>query len=1034
MRVFLYIFLTLTFLSSYVLPQKKAEGLKRLGIAHMQAGRLGEAIDQFNKFIAANPQLAEGYNLRGLCYEKRTEYQYAVFDFRRAVALDPLNSEYKKNLDRTLAAWHKLLYQNIEGYKRDIAIDPNKASPYLEVGKCYRWLEEWSQAEIWYDEYLKRDDNASPDEIIRYTEILAKTGSIVKGEKILKKYVERYPDDWRLWSRYGYFTLWLGKYKVAEDAFTKALGFKPFFKEAQDGLDLVKNQGYLVKYQPRSFEKVYPIDRYYSILKKNPDEDEVRFKLVQELINAKRYEEAYQQLQILQAKHNEEDQFKKLWYAVTSYRDSTFQTDVAKYTALLKENPSDKNSLLKLADAYGNMLYYDSAVEILSEYLQNVPEDQDPDVRFKYAQYSAWNYQWENAISALNILLKNDPENLEYQLLRGQIAAWTVQDMDLGEKYLLNVYSKMPKDIRAPLALSTIYSWKNDYETAKKYLDIAKTIAPNSPEVLSAASNYELHLSAYQELQTFEIRNEAGKLAEEGKCDEALAKYDEYRSQRTALTKEEMLEYADIVTCVKDYNRAIEIYDTLLSQGFDYEIALRRAKNYLWNGDTLKAVDELESLHLQQPDNMDTYLFLGDAYLTAKRYDDAMEVFQALYKKVEDHQKKKGEAETDQQETESKPEPVKIVREPLNDLLTNLSDEEVKEMINQRLMFLGDAFMKQKKYSIADDLYEQALDQTRDTATTRMLKQRIEWIPPYGISAGIHGVGRFFGFFLPTNIGISPLSNFYQDNQKLKFNNYGFRFEGGFIGFLSLGASWVRTRIHSLAGNKNFTAFKGTAALYFSQYFNISASYGPLNVLGEKLRYVGDASIRYEKEGEISAFSFSGYYDNNDVRLILYSQNSINLNAKIEIYRLTAKYELLKKFRINGYYTYYKISDSNEGNDLQLRIGRQFFDDSFIGYEYYFSDYAFISPYYYSPQNFNSHSLWGEYAYKPEVNLKIIAGGKIGYVPTVDFVIGEIFGEVSYNPVKTLTINGRVGLSNSSRYDSSYKSVSAAFSAYWSVF
>ena len=146
---------------------------------------------------------------------------------------------------------------------------------------------------------MKRDDNASPDEIIRYTEILAKTGSIVKGEKILKKYVERYPDDWRLWSRYGYFTMWLAKYSIAKNAFETALGFKPFFKEAQDGLDMVNNEAYVNQQSPRAFEKEYPIDRYYRLLRRKPKDIEMRYKLVDELIAANRIEEAYDQLKII---------------------------------------------------------------------------------------------------------------------------------------------------------------------------------------------------------------------------------------------------------------------------------------------------------------------------------------------------------------------------------------------------------------------------------------------------------------------------------------------------------------------------------------------------------------------------------------------------------------------------------------------------------------------------------------------------------------------------------------------------------------
>ena len=164
-----------------------------------------------------------------MCFEKRQEYPNARVDYRRAVALETNPStkrQYEENLRRLVETWYAILNKKIEGRLREIAINPNNAFNYLEIGKSYFWMEEWSKAEQWYDEYLNRDDNASADEIIRYSEILAKTGSIVKGERVLKKYVERYPNDWRLWSRYGYFTMWLSKYPAAKNV--HPLQFKRF--------------------------------------------------------------------------------------------------------------------------------------------------------------------------------------------------------------------------------------------------------------------------------------------------------------------------------------------------------------------------------------------------------------------------------------------------------------------------------------------------------------------------------------------------------------------------------------------------------------------------------------------------------------------------------------------------------------------------------------------------------------------------------------------------------------------------------------
>ncbi|MBI5731696.1 MAG: tetratricopeptide repeat protein, partial [Ignavibacteriales bacterium] len=374
MRVYLKIIFFIAVLTvglSYA--QNRSDALKHQAQLLMNEGRYGEAIDQLNKYIASNPRTAEGYHIRGLCFEQRLQYWDAVFDLRRALRLTPNDSKIRSDLARIISVWHKQLYQKIDGHKRDIAIDPDNAFAYLEIGKSYRWLEEWYDAERWYDEYLKRDDNASPDEIIRYSVILGKTRSIVKGERVLKKFVGRYPDDWRLWSRYGYFTLWLGKNKIAEDAFTKSLSFKPFFEEAEDGLDLAKKQGYLNvdvgRDRDRSAQE-YAIDRYYRLLEKDPDNDDVRFDLLSELVSNNRYEEAFQQLQYLQPKHAEEEKFKTIFKTVTDYRDSTFNRDVTHYTEILKENPTDNEAVMKLADAYANLFYYDSAIEVLSEYLQ----------------------------------------------------------------------------------------------------------------------------------------------------------------------------------------------------------------------------------------------------------------------------------------------------------------------------------------------------------------------------------------------------------------------------------------------------------------------------------------------------------------------------------------------------------------------------------------------------------------------------------------------------------------------------------------
>ena len=91
----------------------------------------------------------------------------------------PENSDIKNNLTNATEQWYKLIYNEIEGYKREIAINPSKPENYLQIGKLYKNLGEWAEAELWYDKYLSMEQ-ASPDEIIRYTEILAKNNRVSK--------------------------------------------------------------------------------------------------------------------------------------------------------------------------------------------------------------------------------------------------------------------------------------------------------------------------------------------------------------------------------------------------------------------------------------------------------------------------------------------------------------------------------------------------------------------------------------------------------------------------------------------------------------------------------------------------------------------------------------------------------------------------------------------------------------------------------------------------------------------------------------
>jgi len=65
----------------------------------------------------------------------------------------------------------------------------------------------------------------------------------------------------------------------------------------------------------------------------------------------------------------------------------------------------------------------------------------------------------------------------------------------------------------------------------------------------------------------------------DGDYDGAVAKYDEYLTKITAPTKQELLEYGDILFAAKQYENAIDAYDQILEEGDDFDVQLLENKS-----------------------------------------------------------------------------------------------------------------------------------------------------------------------------------------------------------------------------------------------------------------------------------------------------------------------------------------------------------------------------------------------------------------------------------------------------------------------
>lgn len=933
-----------------LIAQQDTETYKKTAMAQMQQGRYGEAIDLLNRYISANPNKEDGYNLRGLCYENRDQLELAVYDFRLARKLAPNNREINENLSRATDKWYKQLYLKIDGHRREIAIDPSKAINYLEIGKCYKHLGQWELAEQWYDESLKRED-FSRDECIRYTEILAKNNHIEKGEKILKRFVEMYPEDHRLWSRYGYFTMWLGKRKIAEEAFLKALALRPYFKEAMDGLDIVRGKEYTytihdTAYKKREQEKPqeYAIDKYYRILKNKPEDDETRFLLIEELWKVNRLEEAYDQLNFLYPKHSGTSRFDNLYSGFMAYRDSIYLKRVEDIELELEKNPTNKEALKEYGRYMSNLERYDLALEAYFNYFDKVPNETDLDLRFRFAQLAAWERDFTTALEQVNYVLAEKPNNLEYQLFKGQVLVWTSSEPSTAKNLLENVFNSDPKNFQALIALGSVEVQLENFDKATYYANLAAQINPNDPAVTNLEYNIELQRLRVEQEKLYAILEEGRRIAMDGDCEAAISRFEEYLS-KTEPNRSIEKEYADVLACAKRFDQALVIYNDLLSVEYNAEIDVQRAKVYFWNNQFDVALVEFKRLHKEYPDDFFINLFLADSY-----------------------------AQTN---------------EP----------------------------------SEARDIYDYLLETTTDTSLTALVHPRLSWLPVTGLNA-------FFASF-PQYMQLYPDFYYFEDNVGFVMNLQTVRLEIGALDFLSLGAGVHRGYYTNYNNAKtNFNMLKWGA--YFRLSKNILAG---IQFGSKKYR---DGISKDIAEGffyiDDSLYAFRLNYFNTDAVDILYSKSLPGSALMAISYRADGFWIMKSGVKLSANYNRIKISDGNRGEVFEFRVGKEFYVKGLmIGYEYNTLRFGRVSALYYSPKNFESHSLWVDWLASKTSRYSLNLGGKVGLIPDNDFMVSEVYGLLKYQLIEGLFLQARASVSNSFREFVGYNSRSFNISLSWQL-
>jgi len=940
-----YSLLVFLLLNLQLYAQNTTEVLRVQAQQQFNDGNFGEAINLLNRYISANPNNADGYNLRGLCFENRKEYENAVYDFRSALKLEPANERIKENLARAVEKWEILLYNRILGYKREIEINPDKPANYLEIGRSFKNLGNWEQAERWYDEYLKRED-PSADELIRYTEILAKENHISKGEPWLREYCKKYPNDHRLWSRYGYFTMWLGKKQIAITAFDRALELRPYFKEALDGFDLVRGKGYIytvndttvvynfgLPVSTSSYE--YPIDKYYRRLNKNPEDKQSRILLIEELIDKSRFSEAEDQLKLLIGTDLSEDRIYTLKNELDIKKESYYWQRISELERALSENPSDENSTIELAQIYSGKKDFERGLNLLSNFRDTY--NATDKLLYNYALISSWAGDLQTAYLETIHLLNNDPDNFDYQLLLGKLLVWLNKDLIRAQNYLENVLHQNPNNYDALLSMSLLHLQKNELKKSQYYLKKASEINTADIDILKISKMIEWQNRSNYENELYLKLEQARNYLFNKECEKSIEMFNEYLKVNYSNSNIK-IELADAYMCKGDYENAIHIYDDLLQVSPDkYELKKQRAKLLYWSGNYSNAQNEFYRLSLLNPDDAEVKLFLGDSYTALKDYYNAKHIYYQLL--------------------------------------------EI-------------------------------------SPSSFILKERLRWIE------GPSGSG------FPFYIMLTPEANYFVDNFDFLYSTYGLRFDLGINEFLSLGASGYAGTLGSDSITNNISIIKGIFSTRFSELVSANVGIGTTLFPDHNSTFLAEVSLKMEMP---SVYSFSANFYSMDAAQVLYSPYLVDVRLRSNVLSLSGNYITSGNWKFSGLYSFINVSDENRANKLVLRFGKIFQKTIGVGYEYYYYDVKDQSNLYWSPKNFESHSIWVDWAIVNNTAVNAEIGGKLGYIPTEEFVLREFYGLAVFRLSSFFSLKARLAFGSTVQSGRGYSSTSIAITAFWTL-
>ena len=205
-----------------------------------------EALRDYTYIISSHPEKALPYYDIGIVYLKKTDYDNAVINFRKAIELNPFKEAYESAVvsvaqriakEAGEAARRQDFNAAIPKYKAAIKYHPEFTEALFNLSKIFYILEEFESAKLYLDQSLSVN-NSQAQALKMLADIYRKERNPTEAIKFYEKAIEVKPNYYQSYYSLGSLLI-KSDIRSAKEKLLKVVSIKPEYYKAHETLGIV---------------------------------------------------------------------------------------------------------------------------------------------------------------------------------------------------------------------------------------------------------------------------------------------------------------------------------------------------------------------------------------------------------------------------------------------------------------------------------------------------------------------------------------------------------------------------------------------------------------------------------------------------------------------------------------------------------------------------------------------------------------------------------------------------------------------------